>query len=61
MKKKCYFLKDFNFLKEILLCYVVYVIIIESQEKDNCQSKCYFVWIVQVFFYILYGDQFDIW
>lgn len=53
--------KDFNSLKEIPSCYAAYAITIESQEKDNRQSKRHPAWTVQVPFHILYGDQLSIW
>lgn len=61
MKKKCHSPKDFNSLKEIPSCYAAYAITIESQEKDNRQSKRHPAWTVQVPFHILYGDQLNIW
>lgn len=60
-EKKCHSPKDFISLKEIPSCNAAYAITTESQEKDNRQSKRHPAWTVQVPFYILYGDQLDIW
>lgn len=60
-EKKCHSPKDFNSLKEIPSCYAAYAITIESQEKDNRQSKRHPAWTVQVPFHILYRDQLSIW
>lgn len=60
-EKKFHSPKDFNYLKEIPSCYAAYAITIESQKKDNRQSKRHPAWTVQDPFHILYGDQLNIW
>lgn len=59
--KKSVILQKISTLKEIPSCYAAYAITIESQEKDNRQSKRHPAWTVQVPFHILYGDQLNIW